>query len=154
MASLRRLLAVVAVPIALLTLASCSKDKAADTTAGTTADSTAASGTDSTVAPEAVRAPASEVTTGLRKIARISAEIGAAVPTDKSAAKNLVDSIEPVWSTIEGTIKANDADSYITFEDTFALLKTAANAGDATKAAKGSADTSAAVAAYLAKFPG
>ena len=146
MPSLRRLVAVVVLPFAVLMMASCSKDKAADTTAS--------SSTDSTVAPEAVRAPAAQVTTGLRRIARIAAEIAAAVPSDQSAAKDLVDSIEPVWSTIEGTVKANDADSYITFEDTFALLKTAAEKSDEAKATKGSADTSAAVAAYLAKFPG
>ena len=154
MSSFRRLLAVAVVPITLLAVTSCAKDKAADSTVAVAADTAAAADATGTVAPESVRAPASDVTIGLGKIVKIAAEIAVVVPTDKARAKDLVGSIEPVWSTIEGTVKANDEDAYITFEDTFALLKTAATEGDTTKAAQGAADTAKAVAAYLVKYPG
>ena len=161
MSSFRRLLAVAAVPITLVAVTSCTKDKAADSTvavasdtSAVASDTTAVADATGTVAPEAVQAPAADVTAGLGKIVKIAAEIAVAVPSDKARAKDLVSSIEPVWSTIEGTVKANDDDAYITFEDTFALLKTAATDGDTAKAAQGAADTAKAVAAYLVKYPG
>ena len=154
MSPLRRLIAVVAVPVTLLSLSSCSDDDAAETTVTATGETTAPTGATDTVAPEDVQAPAAEVTVGLGKIAKIAAEIAAAVPTDKDRAQELVETIEPVWATVEGTVKTNDEDVYITFEDTFALLKAAAADGDAAKAAQGATDTAEAVAAYLARFPG
>ena len=154
MSSFRRLLAAAAVPVTLLAVTSCAKDKAADSTVAVAADTAAAADATGTVAPESVQAPAADVTVGLGKIVKIAAEIAIAVPTDKARSIDLVGAIEPVWSTIEGTVKTNDEDAYITFEDTFALLKTAATDGDSAKAAQGAADTAKAVAAYLVKYPG
>ncbi|HEV7862008.1 MAG TPA: hypothetical protein VGR20_04880, partial [Acidimicrobiia bacterium] len=107
-----------------------------------------------TVAPESKRAPAAEVTAGLGKIDALVAQIGLAASADSKAAKDLTDGIEPTWQAIEGTIRANDKDLYIRFEDDFAALKKAAEAGDGTKAQQTAADISDAAKAYLARFPG
>src|SRR5437660_756008 len=91
--------------------------------------SAGAAPTSSSPAPEDRRSPAADVATGL-------------------------DQIDSVWMTIEGTVKANDPDSYIAFEDAFALLEQGADQGDAAKAQQGAQSVSSTVAAYLAKYPG
>ena len=108
----------------------------------------------STQAPEDVRAPAAEVTAGLGTINSLSAQIGVAASADAKSAKQLNAGIEPVWKAIEGTVRANDKDLYIRFEDDFAALTKAAEAGDGPKAQEAAADIAEAVKAYLAKFPG
>jgi hypothetical protein len=110
--------------------------------------------TASTTAPEDHRASAIEVTAGLGKINSVAAQISLAAGADAKAAKELDDGIEPAWAAIEGTVRANDKDLYIRFEDDFAALSKAAAAGDGPKAEQASADIAAAVKAYLAKFPG
>ena len=108
----------------------------------------------SATAPENQRASAAEVATGLHKIEGIAKDIAAAAGSDKSRAKELSEQIEPVWQGIEGTVKANDQDTYVTFEDSFAALGRAADDGDGAKASKAAGDVSATVDAYLAKHPG
>ena len=77
---------------------------------------------DESKAPEEAGAPASEVSASLTQIRDISAQVAQAVGSDKAKAKELNEQIEPVWQSIEGTVKANDSDAYITFEDSFAEL--------------------------------
>jgi hypothetical protein len=110
--------------------------------------------TAASAAPEDHRAPAAEVTAGLGKINSISGQIALAATADAKAAKELDVTIEPVWQAVEGTIRANDKDLYIRFEDDFAALSKAAEAGDGEKAQQASTDIAEAVKAYLAKFPG
>jgi hypothetical protein len=107
-----------------------------------------------TAAPEDARAPDEQVATGLKQIQDISAEAAKAVGSDQAKAQQLSDEIEPVWSTIEGTVKANDIESYLTFEDSFAALKDAAGSGDTAKAQDATTAIAATVATYLAKYPG
>lgn len=105
--------------------------------------------------PEDVRASAAEVAEGLQAIQTTSDGIAAALAIgDQTAAQALVDQIEPAWQGIEGTLKANDEDAYITFEDTFALLETAVEDGDDQLAQQGADAVSEAVSAYLATYPG
>ncbi|MEY2451643.1 MAG: hypothetical protein QOD92_1217 [Acidimicrobiaceae bacterium] len=132
--------------ISLLT-AACSSDSKKTETSGGGALSTAP-------APEELRASAADVVTGLKQIDSTAKQIASTAGTDKTKAKELVGEIEPVWETIEGTVKANDPDSYIAFEDAFALLETAADDGDATKAQQAAGSVSSTVTAYLAKYPG
>jgi hypothetical protein len=105
--------------------------------------------------PEDRRAPATEVSAGLKKIQGI-AETTAAVTAsgDRARAEDLNGEIEPQWQKIEGTIRANDKDTYLTFEDSFAVLEGAVKSGDAPMASKGAADVATSVQRYLAKFPG
>ena len=62
--------------------------------------------------------------------------------------------IEVLWQPIEGTILENDEDTYIAFEDNFALLGNAVEDGDADLAADADAAIAEAADAYLAEFPG
>lgn len=107
----------------------------------------------SSQAPEEKRATAAEVATGLRTIDDTAKGVASKAAGDKAGAQALDTQIEPVWKTIEGTVKANSQDGYATFEDSFQLLESAANAGDATKAGTASTAISKAVAGYLAKYP-
>jgi hypothetical protein len=113
---------------------------------------TASPGTSSSPAPEDITTSPAAVKTGLDKIVTIAADIRANV-ADKTKATAGYESIEPIWETIEGTVKKNDSDAYLALEDAFALLKNAAERADATLAASGSDAVSKTVTAYLAKFP-
>ena len=97
---------------------------------------------------------AAAVATGLRKIDQTAKEIAEYAGTDKAKAVSLDGEIEPVWKTIEDTVKQNDQTTYLAMEDSFAVLEKAADDGDATAAAKGSSAVSSAVQAYLAKYSG
>ena len=109
---------------------------------------------ESTTSPEEHKAPAAEVVAGLTTINSTAAQIALATGADAKSAKELNDSIEPAWQKIEGTVRSNDADLYIRFEDDFAALKKAVDGGDAAKAQSSSADIADAVKTYQAKFPG
>lgn len=104
--------------------------------------------------PEDLRASAAAVAKGLGQITTISATIAATAATDKTSAQASFAEIEPVWSSIEGTVKANDSSAYLSFEDSFAILEASAKSGDAIRAATASASVAATVKAYLAKYPG
>jgi hypothetical protein len=101
-----------------------------------------------------VRASAKDVATGLGQIEALTNQVALAVSADAKAAKTQAEGIEKIWEPIEGTIRANDKDSYIRFEDDFAALEKAADAADSTKAQTAAKDVSDAVKAYLAKYPG
>ena len=107
----------------------------------------------SSQAPEEKRASAAEVATGLRKIDDTAKGVASKAAGDKAGAQALDSQIEPVWKTIEGTVKANSPDGYATFEENFGLLESAANGGDAAKATTASTAISKAVTDYLAKHP-
>jgi hypothetical protein len=126
------------------------------TTAGVACGSGGGSGNakESNEAPEAHQAPAAQVTAGLGKIGDIANQVGAAAAADAKSAKALDAGIEPVWEQIEGTVRTNDKDLYIRFEDDFAALSKAASAGDGAKAQQTSADIADAIKSYLARFPG
>jgi hypothetical protein len=122
--------------------------------AGCSSDATEDGGAVTTTAPEDRRASDAEVAAGLEKIAGIATDIAGAAGTDTDRATALADGIEPVWQEIEGTIKANDEDTYLAFEDAFAVLEGAAADGDAAAAGKGAAAVTEAKDTYLAAHPG
>jgi hypothetical protein len=142
-----RAVRMVAVAAAVLALAmGCGKSSDTGTPA-------AVGSSTSVPAPEDVTTSPAAVAAGLRQIATITAQVAAA-GSAKVQASTLADQIEPVWQTIEGTVKANDQDSYLAFEDSFALVETGAKAGDTAKVAQGVAGVARATAGYLAKYPG
>ena len=108
----------------------------------------------SATAPEDKRVSAAEVATGLHRIDDIVRQVAGAAGTDKAKAADLTEQIEPVWQEVEGTIKANDQDAYIKFEDDFAQLEKAAREGDGSRASRAATDVSSTVASYLARYPG
>jgi hypothetical protein len=110
----------------------------------------AAAGSDSTegkASPDAVAA-------GLQKIQDMAAGSARAAGADAAKAEQLQGGIEPVWETIESTVKANDSTAYVALEDNFTLLKIAAKGSDSTKASTAAESVSAAAKDYLAKHPG
>ena len=96
---------------------------------------------------------AAQVAEGLKTIQDIAADTAAAAGKDKAKAEKIDEGIEAVWSKIEDMVRGNDKDVYITFEDSFESLASAAKAGDATKAAKAYEAIGVAVKAYVAKHP-
>jgi hypothetical protein len=104
-------------------------------------------------APEDERVRASDVLVGLRGLEGIAAEIAAAAATDKAKAEKLIEDIEPAWEKIEGTIRANDKDAYVRFEDSFGVLEQAAQSGDGKKAFDAAAAIATAAKDYLAAYP-
>ena len=116
-------------------------------------DSASSSATTTTSAPEEMRTSATAVAAGLHEIDAIGNDIVAALDageTDK--AKQLEEKIEPAWQKIEGTVKANDENTYLAFEDAFAAIGLAIDGGDSAKARKASDDISSAVTAYLKAY--
>jgi phage tail sheath gpL-like len=134
----------VAVGLTALAAGACSASKGVTSPPSPTPTSSQAA--TSSQAPEAQRASAAEVATGLRKIDDTAKGVASKAAGDKAGAQALDAQIEPVWKTIEGTVKANS-------QDNFGLLESAANAGDAAKAGTASSAVSKAVADYLAKYP-
>jgi hypothetical protein len=144
MRSLRLLGTTLAVAIlAAVGLAACGGD-----------DDDSGSSTSTPTAPEDRRASDADVADGLHKIDGVVTDAAAALESDPGRAKDLEEQIEPTWEEIEGTIKANDQDTYLTFEDSFALLGNAIDDKDTTKADKAATDVSATVSSYLAAHPG
>ena len=144
---LKRLTASLLGLLALATLtAACGDDDDSNATAsGDRADVTA---------PEDVKAPADEVAAGLAEIDQLGTDIAASVKAgDGDKVATLVDGIEPVWQKIEGTIKANDEDTYLAFEDAFAAIERAADDKDADAAATGASTISTLVEDYLKVYP-
>jgi len=107
-----------------------------------------------TTAPEEARASDAAVAAGLHAITGIGDDIAAAVQAGDSAkAADLVEKIEPAWQEIEGTIKANDEDTYLAFEDAFAAIGLAVKDGDGTKASTVAGDIRTAADSYLEAHP-
>ena len=105
-------------------------------------------------APEDLRAPAAQVAKGLGDIDALVKQINATVGADAKAAKEQVEGIEKLWEPIEGTVRENDKDAYIRFEDDFAAIGKAVDDADTTKTSSTANDVSEAVKAYVAKYPG
>jgi hypothetical protein len=104
--------------------------------------------------PEDMRAPDDEVADGLGKLKDITSQIGDSASSDNNHAKDLQGQIEPIWESIEGTIKANDSNAYLTFEDQWAVIGKAVEQKDDTAAKTAAALVAKTADAYLAAHPG
>jgi hypothetical protein len=96
---------------------------------------------------------ATTVVEALKTIRTAGGEIAEYAATDKAKAENEAEAIAPLWRMIEGTIKANDQNSYTSFEHAIEELEAAVMAGDAKKAGGAAGALDAAVQFYVAKFP-
>jgi hypothetical protein len=119
-------------------IAACGDDQSASSAGATTATA---------VAPEDVIAPDAVVARGLKRMAAIADRISAA---DGPAGKRASAGLEPVWRTIEGTVKRSEPDRYATIEEDLSLL----SSGDPARARAGADELDATVRAYLARHPG
>jgi hypothetical protein len=106
-----------------------------------------------TDAAEGAKVSATEVAEGLSTIQIIAGDVVSA-GANKAKAAMIAEGIEPIWSRIEDTIKANDTSSYETLEKGIEGLEAAAAAGDAAKAGGSAGTIASAVKFYVAKFPG
>jgi hypothetical protein len=141
-----RVMATAAVLALGLSLAACGDDDDDAATEGSATEGTA---------PEDVRASDAEVATGLQQIDDLGDEVASAVADgDDDGAVEANEQIEPAWFGVEGTVKANDEDVYLTFEDNFATLGMAVDEGDAEGAQTAADTVSETVSAYLADHPG
>jgi hypothetical protein len=106
-----------------------------------------------TDAAETAKVSATEVAEGLSTIQVIAGDVVSA-GANKAKAAMIAEGIEPIWSRIEDTIKANDGNSYESLEKGIEGLEEAAAAGDAAKAGGSAGGIASAVKVYVAKFPG
>lgn len=106
-----------------------------------------------TDAADSAKPSATEVAEGLSTIQIIAGDVVSA-GANKAKAAMIAEGIDPIWSRIEDTIKANHASSYETLETGIEGLEAAAAAGDAAKAGGSAGTIASAVKFYLAKFPG
>ena len=104
-----------------------------------------------TEAPEDVTVPDATVTAGLTTPSADMAALAARVGSGATAAD--VDDLFEDWEQYEGTVKANDVDTYLALEDALAALKSAVKSGDKATAAAAADDFKTAAAAYLAAHP-
>jgi len=104
-------------------------------------------------AAEAGSPSAHDVADGLKKIQSIAVDAAAYAGKDKAKSAESAGSIEAVWKTIEDTVRGNEKDAYVAFEDAFGSLGAAAKAGDATKAGKAAHTVATTIDGYLAKHP-
>lgn len=74
------------------------------------------------------------VTEGLKTIERAASEIAEYAGEDKERAQAELTAIQPVWSLIEHTLRANDNDAYVAIEEAIGGLEAATNADDADQA--------------------
>jgi len=105
-------------------------------------------------AAEAADLTPAQVADGLKTVQHHADEAAEYAGTDKAAAEKHWDEAHEAWEGFENTIRANDKDAYIAFEDAIDGLKAAAKAGDAKKAKEAADAIAKASKAYLAKFPG
>jgi len=137
--------------VAGLGLAACGGD---DDDSASGSGSGSGSGSASAVAPEDLRTSDAAVAAGLAQISATAARVATAVETGDDTASDLDETIEPKWQAIEGTIKENDADSYITFEDNFAVLSKAVKDEDGAQAKDAAQVIASTAEKYLAEHPG
>jgi hypothetical protein len=96
--------------------------------------------------------PDSEVTAGLAELGTMGASASAAIAAGSDATSD-VDEMFEKWESIEGTIKQNETEMYLDFEDSLANLRNAAKDKDAATAATALKSFTGTTAAYLAKHP-
>jgi hypothetical protein len=123
---------------------------------GSSSKSAEGDGPTTTVAPspEDLRTSPALVAAGLKKIDTTVKELATVTGTDKARAEERAEGIEKDWEPIEGTIRENDDEAYITFEDQFAVLGKAAAEDDTARAKAAAAIVAKAVTDYLAAYPG
>lgn len=83
---------------------------------------------------DGIRVDDAEVTDGLTQLTAIVNEVADSIGSDAAAATEAEGRIERIWSSIEGTVKANEPDTYVRIEDEFALIRKTLALTDPVKA--------------------
>ncbi len=116
-------------------------------------DSGGGGGATRTTTPEERIVPDSEVTAGLATLQRQAEEAESLVATDPAAAEKAAGAAHETWEGIEGTIKKNETDMYLRFEDALSDLNLGAQKGDVEQAQRGARDLRETASDYLAAHP-
>jgi hypothetical protein len=135
--------------VAAVFVAACGGD---DDSSGSGSGSGSASA--SATAPEDLRASAVAVAAGLAALKSAFTQTADAVEAGAQMATSLQKTLQPAWEKVEGTIKANDPDAYITFEDQLAAMSNAVKDKDADKAKEAAETFGSTADQYLAAYPG
>jgi hypothetical protein len=106
-----------------------------------------------TTRPEDRRVSDAEVTTGLAQLQTQVDQTASSAGSDAAAAKTQAETAFETWERIEGTIKRNEQDLYLRFEDALSDVRTGARDGDAAKAQRGAEDVKTISGEYLASHP-
>jgi hypothetical protein len=94
--------------------------------------------------------PDAAVTKGLAATQQLLADIQSGKEPDKTKA---FDDVEAGWSSYEGTIKQNEVNMYLDFEDALAAFQKAFKANNTADATTASTKFATTAQSYLAKHP-
>jgi len=95
--------------------------------------------------------PDAAVTQGLAATQQLLADIESGKTTDKTKA---LDAVEASWASYEGTIKQNEVEMYLAFEDALAAMQKAVKAGNSADITTAKTKFATTAQTYLAKHPG
>ena len=107
--------------------------------------------TTAVASPEEHRATDAEVTAGLKALSPLEDAAIAAIGSAGADAK--YEAVFEQWEAVEGTVKANDADLYLSFEDELSNLKSAIAGQDSAKAQAAKTELAALTSQYLSAHP-
>jgi hypothetical protein len=96
--------------------------------------------------------PDAQVTAGLAELQQMGVGVTAAITAGTDASAD-VDEMFEKWESIEGTIKQNEVEMYLTFEDSLANIRKANKDKDAAASTQAVQTFDETAAAYLAKHP-
>jgi hypothetical protein len=102
--------------------------------------------------PEDHIADDATVTAGLDRMGRTAAEIQAKVGLGTEI-DDAQDQLEVDWQQIEGTVRQNEPDMYLEFEEDLGAIGKAAADADAAATGKSIGDLATVTASYLVKHP-
>jgi hypothetical protein len=143
-----RVVSVVVVSVLLTTAAGCATRHSATDAQAAAVPSAGAS---RPLSAEDMRVDDSEVAAGLGRLKTVVNEVADSVGSDSAAAQDAQGRIEPIWSSIEGTVKAAEPETYRRFEDEFALIQKALSPADPVKARAAADAVVKAADGYLAR---
>ena len=95
--------------------------------------------------------PDAAVTQGLAATQQLLTDIESGKTSDKTKA---LDAVEASWASYEGTIKQNEVELYLTFEDALAAMQKAVKAGNSADITTAKTKFATTAQTYLAKHPG
>jgi len=94
--------------------------------------------------------PDAQVTAGLAATQQLLADIQAGKQPDKTKA---FDDVEAGWASYEGTIKQNEVNMYLDFEDALAAFQKAIKANNTADASTAATKFATTAQSYLSKHP-
>lgn len=105
------------------------------------------------LSPEDVRAPDSEVAAGLGELKGYATQVADGLPSNSAEALDAQERLLPIWESILGTVKANDADAFDTLSEAFAFLISATPGASADTLRAAAESVRSTADAYLRAHP-